>query len=72
MDFFPLLLTGKYTVAEAYWLTTPLVAWKMTLIADPLYNPFKPKPALAVEDLPQQLKEFVAPPASPEHLPAPF
>jgi uncharacterized protein (TIGR03790 family) len=40
-DFFPLLLTGKYTLAECYWRTTPTVSWRMTLIGDPLYNPFE-------------------------------
>lgn len=72
-EFFPLVLTGKYTVAEAYWLTNPMVAWKMVLIADPLYNPYKPKPALTVENLPQPLRSFVSPQSSaPEPLPASF
>ncbi|MGC9454212.1 MAG: TIGR03790 family protein [Phycisphaerae bacterium] len=55
-EFFPLLLTGELTVAECYWLTSPTVSWRMTLIADPLYNPFKNNPQLKVEDLPPQLR----------------
>jgi uncharacterized protein (TIGR03790 family) len=55
-DFFPLLLTGRLTLAEVYWRTTPLTSWKMSAIGDPLYTPFKINPALAVEDLPERLK----------------
>lgn len=53
-EFFGLLLTGKYTVAECYWRTIPNASWRMTLIADPLYNPFKLHPQLKVTDLPGQ------------------
>ena len=52
--FFLLLLTGKYTIAECYWRTCPTISWQMTLIADPLYTPFKVNPRLpteAIEDL---------------------
>jgi len=54
-DFFSLLLTGKYTVAECYWRTVPHVSWRMTLIADPLYNPFKADPQLSPNVLPTSL-----------------
>ena len=50
-EFFPLLLTGQWTVAECYWRTNPWVSWRMTLIADPLYNPFHANPQVKVEDL---------------------
>lgn len=39
-EFFPLLLTGKYTLAECYWRTVRWTNWRMILIGDPLYNPF--------------------------------
>lgn len=39
-EFFGLLATGKYTVAECYARTTLLTSWMMTLVGDPLYNPF--------------------------------
>jgi uncharacterized protein (TIGR03790 family) len=55
-DFFSLLLTGKYTLAEVYYRTTPLNSWVMVLVGDPLYNPFKKKPALAQDALPERLK----------------
>jgi uncharacterized protein (TIGR03790 family) len=58
-DFFPLLLTGKLTLAEAYWRTCPYVSWRMALVGDPLYNPYKATPALKVEELPDVLKEAV-------------
>ncbi len=54
-EFFPLLLTGKYTLAECYWRTVPTASWRMTLIGDPLYNPFAKKPLLKVEALPPGL-----------------
>ncbi len=43
-DFYALLLTGKLTVAEAYWRTTPLASWRLMLLADPLYCPFRNAP----------------------------
>ena len=49
--FFAMLLTGRYTVAECYWRTTRLVSWQMTLIADPLYNPFKVNPHVDPDSL---------------------
>jgi uncharacterized protein (TIGR03790 family) len=50
-EFFPVLLTGKLTLAEVYWRTNPMVSWQIAMIGDPLYNPFKHHPALAVEAL---------------------
>jgi uncharacterized protein (TIGR03790 family) len=56
-EFFPLLLTGKLTLAEVYWRTTPMVSWMQDCIADPLYVPFKHNPQLKVEDLPAELRK---------------
>jgi uncharacterized protein (TIGR03790 family) len=44
--FFPLLMTGKLPLVEVYFRTLPLLAWRMILIGDPLYTPFKKNPAL--------------------------
>jgi uncharacterized protein (TIGR03790 family) len=55
-DFVPLLLTGKLSLAEVYWQTTPLMSWQMGLIGDPLYRPFAATPALTVEKLPPTLR----------------
>jgi len=61
-EFFPLLLTGKLTLAEVYWKTELLASWRMCLVGDPLYTPFKLHPALKIEDLPPRLKPIFAPP----------
>jgi uncharacterized protein (TIGR03790 family) len=60
MDFFPLLLSGKMTLAETYWYSTPLVSWMMTLVGDPLYRPFAKNPPLAVQDLPPRVRVLVS------------
>jgi uncharacterized protein (TIGR03790 family) len=42
--FMSLVLSGEITVCEAYWRTIPNVSWRIMLVADPLYNPFKNNP----------------------------
>jgi uncharacterized protein (TIGR03790 family) len=39
--FFGLLTEGTLTVAECYLLSLPYLSWKMVLVGDPLYRPFK-------------------------------
>lgn len=63
-DFFPLLLTGKLTLAEVYWRTTPMTSWMLCGIGDPLYNPYKTNPVLQVEDLPDRLQRAALMPAT--------
>jgi uncharacterized protein (TIGR03790 family) len=58
-DFFPLLMTGKLTLAEVYWKTEPAVSWMMDCVGDPLYTPYKTNPPLAVADLPSRLKGLI-------------
>jgi uncharacterized protein (TIGR03790 family) len=58
-EFCPLLMTGKLTLAETYWKTNPLSSWMQAFIGDPLYNPYKAKPALAVDDLPPDLQRAI-------------
>jgi uncharacterized protein (TIGR03790 family) len=77
-EFFPLLLTGKLTLAEVYWKTTPMASWMQCCIGDPLYNPFKVNAPLKVADLPADLQPIFktapapAPPAATEQpLPEP-
>jgi uncharacterized protein (TIGR03790 family) len=55
-EFFPLLLTGKLTMAQVYWKTTPFTSWMMSFIGDPLYTPCKLHPPMKVEDLPPGLQ----------------
>jgi len=54
-DFFALLMTGKYTLAECYWRTIPSASWRLTLVGDPLYTPFAVNPQLDVRKLPPQM-----------------
>ena len=39
--FFGLLLDGDFSLVEAYYLSLPFISWKMVLIGDPLYQPFR-------------------------------
>ena len=57
-EFFPLLLTGKMTLAEVYWRTTPMVSWMQDCVGDPLYTPFLHDPPLKVADLPKPLQRL--------------
>jgi len=55
-DFFPLLLTGRYSLVETYYRTAPFLSWAMVLVGDPLYNPFKSHPALDESALPDRMR----------------
>jgi uncharacterized protein (TIGR03790 family) len=55
-DLFPLLFTGKLTLAECYWKSVPWSSWMLSLIGDPLYTPYKNNPPLKVVDLPPRLR----------------
>ena len=55
-EFFPLLLTGKLTLAEVYWKTEPMASWRQCLIGDPLYRPYAIDPGITVENLPPMLQ----------------
>jgi len=57
-DFFGLLLTGKFSLVEAYFLTIPHVSWRMVLIGDPLYQPWKNKALLTSEQFLKQSELF--------------
>jgi uncharacterized protein (TIGR03790 family) len=48
-EFFGLLLTGQYTLAECYAYTNPFNSWMMMLLGDPLYRPFAKNPVLTLE-----------------------
>ncbi|MGQ9921261.1 MAG: TIGR03790 family protein [Desulfobacca sp.] len=45
-EFFPLLLSGRLPLLEVYFRTIPQVSWRQILIGDPLYQPFRTRPAL--------------------------
>jgi uncharacterized protein (TIGR03790 family) len=48
-EFFGLLLTGKFTLAECFAYTSPCDSWMMMLLGDPLYRPFAKNPVLTPE-----------------------
>jgi uncharacterized protein (TIGR03790 family) len=39
--FFALLVDGHLTLAECYAASTPWLSWRMVLVGDPLYRPFR-------------------------------
>jgi uncharacterized protein (TIGR03790 family) len=45
LEFVALLMTGQYSLVEAYSLTSRWISWRMVLVGDPLYNPWKTPPA---------------------------
>ena len=49
--FFALLLSGKFTQGEVYYMTVPQTAWRIAYVGDPLYNPFKHSPMISVKTL---------------------
>jgi len=49
--FFPLLMSGKLTLLETYFRSTPHISWRLIVIGDPLYTPFKNNPALDLDSL---------------------
>ena len=63
-DFFPLLLTGRYSLVETYYRTAPFLSWAMILVGDPLYNPFKNHPALDESALPERMRTIHPAPVS--------
>lgn len=50
--FTALLLTGKYSLVEVYYLTSRYVSWRMVLFGDPLYNPMKGGPSISLPTSP--------------------
>jgi uncharacterized protein (TIGR03790 family) len=45
LEFVALLMTGQYSLVEAYYVTSRWISWRMVLVGDPLYNPWKTTPA---------------------------
>lgn len=62
LEFVSLMMTGQYSLADAYYLTSRWVSWRMVLFGDPLYNPWKAKPAVPRSAL---LKIFTLAPIAP-------
>jgi hypothetical protein len=45
-------MSGQYSLAEVFALTNPFLSWRMILVGDPLYNPFKNRSAMVLENAP--------------------
>jgi len=65
-DFFGLLLTGRFTLAECFAYTSPCASWMQMLLGDPLYRPFASRPYLKLEQIfaPQEIPEAFRPGAA--------
>jgi hypothetical protein len=50
-EFFALLMCGRFTLAECYAYTVPMLSWQMMLLGDPLYRPFAVNPVLDSDDV---------------------
>lgn len=57
-EFFGLMLSGRYPLVEAYYLSTRHVSWRMVLFGDPLYNPWKGMSLAKLGDLRQSIPEY--------------
>jgi uncharacterized protein (TIGR03790 family) len=60
LDFFVTLLSGKFTLAETNARTIPHSSWVMTLVGDPLYNPYRGRPAFDELKLPESLRRLLS------------
>lgn len=69
LEFFGILGTGSYQLVEAYALTVRAASWRMVLIGDPLYNPFRKAPLFSSKALlshplwPKRLSSLPIPPS---------
>jgi uncharacterized protein (TIGR03790 family) len=48
--FFQLLMSGRYSLAEVFNMSNPFLSWQMILVGDPLYNPFRNRPAIDLQN----------------------
>ncbi|NIA07628.1 MAG: TIGR03790 family protein [Actinobacteria bacterium] len=53
--FFTLLLTGRYSLVECFYMTKRFNSWRLVLIGDPLYRPFAGNPRLSISQAEQIL-----------------
>ncbi len=49
-DFFSLVMSGRYSVIESYFLTSRYLSWRMAIFGDPLYNPFRGKFLISIKE----------------------
>ena len=58
--FFTLLLTGRFSLVECYYMTKRFNSWQLVLIGDPLYTPFAGDPRLTIPQAEKILKHKLA------------
>lgn len=58
-EFYCMLLSGRHTLAECYYRTLMWNSWVMTLVGDPLYNPYRGRPALDLDGLPPNVQRVI-------------
>lgn len=51
--FFHFLTDGYLSLGECYMLSSPYLSWKLVLVGDPLYQPFKPADGTKDRDRPE-------------------
>jgi uncharacterized protein (TIGR03790 family) len=49
-DFYSLIMSGRYSVIEAYYLSERYLSWRMAIFGDPLYNPFRGKFLISIKE----------------------
>ncbi|MHB8902788.1 MAG: TIGR03790 family protein [Thermoguttaceae bacterium] len=70
-EFFVALLSGRYSLAECYYRTSPFNSWVMILVGDPLYNPFRAKPGLSAAGLTERYGRLLETAGAREQRPLP-
>ncbi len=63
-EFFGLLLSGKYTLAETYYRCKPFNSWTMILVGDPLYTPYKSNSPLRTDNLDPLMRRIIDGPSA--------
>jgi uncharacterized protein (TIGR03790 family) len=58
-EFLALLLSGKYTLVEAYYRCLPFTSWTMVLVGDPLYSPFKVSTPLRQDEIDVRFRRVI-------------
>ena len=58
-EFFVAFASGRYSLVEAYYRTKPFNSWVMVLVGDPLYNPFRKAPGIALDNIPEKYQRIL-------------
>ena len=58
------MLSGKFTLVEAYYRSKPFNSWNMLLVGDPLYSPFSASPALKMDGVDMTVRRLIEGPSA--------